>query len=218
MTKPVLHDDQHGTATAVLAALINAARWTGRSLERSTVGQIGLGAAGRGIAQLLISYGASTVLVCDPADLAAARLVREGARAVDLQTMMASAKFVVAATGKPGLIASSMVRPGQVILALSNPIPEIAPAAALAAGAAMAADGSRINNALAFPGLFRGALAAWSRSIDSTMLIAAARIIAAHADEGCLVPAVLSADLHRAVAEGVRIKANSLGLAGTARP
>jgi malate dehydrogenase (oxaloacetate-decarboxylating) len=216
--KPVLHDDQHGTATAVLAALINAARWTKTSLEASTVGQIGLGAAGTGIAQLLIAYGVSSLLVTDPLSEATRRLVQRGAQAVDLPTLMASARFVVAATGKPGLITPEMVRPGQVVLALSNPDPEIAPAAALAAGAAMAAEGSAINNALAFPGLFRGALDARSRSIAPPMLIAAARVIAAHADEGTLVPPVLGTGLHRAVAAAVRDQARRLGLAETARP
>jgi malate dehydrogenase (oxaloacetate-decarboxylating) len=98
-----------------------------------------------------------------------------------------------------------------VILALSNPDPEIDPDAALAAGAAFAADGKAVNNALAFPGLFRGALDAHATRINDAMKIAAAREIAARAPEGELTPPILDRELHRAVAAAVREAALTSG-------
>jgi len=110
---------------------------------------------------------------------------------------------VVATTGAPGLIKPRLVRKGQVILALSNPNAEIRPEEALAAGAAFAADGKVVNNALAFPGIFRGALDARARRITDPMKIAAAKAIAEQAPEGELVPEILDRSVHQAVAVAV---------------
>jgi malate dehydrogenase (oxaloacetate-decarboxylating) len=217
LDKPVMHDDQHGTATVALAAIINACRLTGLDLKRSRLGQIGLGAAGSAIARLAISYGAGDVLVTDVSAEARARLAGEGARPVDFETLMREADIVVATTGRPGLIQPSMVRPGQVIFALSNPDPEIFPDDALAAGAAFAGDGRSINNALAFPGIFKGALAVQSRAITPAMLVAAAEAIASHAEPGEIVPSPLGAAVHQAVCDAVSAAARVAGLAGTSR-
>lgn len=218
LCKPVLHDDQHGTATVALAAVINACKLTGMALARARVGQIGLGAAGSAIARLVMAYGVRDVLVTDVSPEAMARMVGFGARAVDLPTLLREADILVATTGRPGLIDATMIRPGQVVLSLSNPEPEIEPVAALTAGAAFASDGRSVNNALAFPGLFRGAFAARSRSIEPAMLLEAAVTIAAHAEPGEIAPSPLSRAVHDAVAAAVERKARELGLADTARP
>jgi malate dehydrogenase (oxaloacetate-decarboxylating) len=217
LDKPVMHDDQHGTATVALAAVINACRLTGRELRRSRLGQIGLGAAGSAIARIALAYGVGEVLVTDVSEEAKASLAAAGARPVDFATLMREADIVVATTGRPGLITPAMVRPGQVIFALSNPVPEIAPDAALAAGAAFAGDGRSINNALAFPGLFKGALEVRSRAITPAMRIAAAEVLAALADAEDVVPDPLDLAVHDAVRRAVAAKAQEEGLAGTAR-
>ena len=217
LSKPVMHDDQHGTATAALAAILNACKLTGIELRRAKVGQIGLGAAGSAIARLALAYGVGEVLVTDPAKEAVAWLESLGARGTDLATLMKTADIVVATTGKPGLIRPEMVRPRQVIFALSNPMPEIDPDDALAAGAAFAGDGRSINNALAFPSLFRAALDLRSREISPEMLVAAAEAIAAQAEPGEVVPSPLKPGVHEAITLAVKARAREQGLAGTAK-
>jgi malate dehydrogenase (oxaloacetate-decarboxylating) len=146
---------------------------------------------------------------------AMSRLGALGGQTGDLARVMAESQVVVATTGRPGLISQNLVRPGQIILALSNPVPEIEAALAREAGAIFAADGRAVNNALGFPGLFRGALAARARRIDEKMQIAAALTIAQFAEEGELVPSVLNPDVHLAVAEAVEEAARNS--AATAR-
>ncbi|HSL19574.1 MAG TPA: malic enzyme-like NAD(P)-binding protein [Methylomirabilota bacterium] len=208
---PVLHDDQHGTAVVVLAALLNIAQARHLNLKRARVGIVGLGAAGSGIQRLLAAYGVQTILGVDISPRMVERFEALGGRPTDLAGVMAEADMVIATTGVPGLIKPETVRPKQVILALSNPDPEIDPDAALAAGAAFAADGKAVNNALAFPGLFRGALDARATRINDGMKIAAAREIAARAPEGELTPPILDRELHRAVAAAVREAALTSG-------
>ncbi len=209
---PVMHDDQHGTAVVVLASLLNACRLAKISLLDQTVGIIGLGAAGTGTSRLLISYGVKQILGSDLKPEAMKRLEDAGGRAGTMEEVLAAANIVVTTTGSPGLIKPEMVRKGQVILALSNPNPEIRPEEALAAGAAFATDGKYVNNALAFPGLFRGALNARARRIDNSMKIAAAEAIAAKAPEGELVPGLLDIEVHKAVAAAVEEAAYRSGL------
>jgi len=211
---PVLHDDQHGTAVVVLAALINASRISSISLVESTVGVIGLGAAGIGISRLLLAYGVKNVIGTDLKESAKAMLVAHGGGAGSLDEVMDKARIVIATTGVPGLIKPAMVRPGQIILALSNPNPEIAPEAALEAGAAFAADGKSVNNALGFPGIFRGALNARASRIDNSMLIAAAEAIAGCAEENEIVPSILHPEVHHLVTSAVTQAAVDSGLAG----
>ena len=210
---PVMHDDQHGTAVVVLASLLRACVLSDLELADQAVGVIGLGAAGMGIAKLLHSYGVQRLIGTDLKPEAMDRLERAGGQRSTLPGVMAEATIVVATTGAPGLIAPSLVRKGQVILALSNPNAEIRPEEALAAGAAFAADGKVVNNALAFPGIFRGALDARVRRITDEMKIAAARAIAARAPEGELVPEILDRSVHRAVAQAV-VEAAAAGRAG----
>jgi malate dehydrogenase (oxaloacetate-decarboxylating) len=204
LRKPVLHDDQHGTAVVVLAALHNAARRVRRRLEDSVIGQIGLGAAGIGIVRLLRAHGAGRIRGADRNPLALDRLEALGGQRATLEGIMASCDIVVATTGVKGLIRPEMVRPGQVILALSNPDPEIEPIVALEHGAVFAADGKGINNVLGFPGLFKGALDARATEFTDRMLMAAAHSIADLAPGTDLVPDALDPAVHAAVAEAVR--------------
>jgi malate dehydrogenase (oxaloacetate-decarboxylating) len=190
---PVMHDDQHGTAVVV-------------------VGVVGLGAAGMGISKLLLSYGVKNVIGTDLDDTACDRLATAGGAVGSLDEVMKKAHVVIATTGCPGLIKPEMVRKGSVVLALSNPNPEIVPDLALQAGASFAADGKSVNNALAFPGLFRGALNVRATRINNKMKIAAAKVIAKHAEESELVPSILHPSVHKDVTAAVERAALESGV------
>ena len=215
LDQPVMHDDVHGTAVVTLAAAIVACREAGMRLDEAVVGQVGLGAAGFGIASLIKDSGAERVMATDPGEAARERAATFGIESVaDLETVMREADVVVATTGVPGLIKPSMVRPGQVILALSNPSPEITIDDALSAGAAAAADGTVVNNVLGYPGMFRGALLAGANAMTTEMKRAAAWAIAGLTVEAeQLVPDVLDPEVHRCVAEAVRQAAVDSGVA-----
>jgi malate dehydrogenase (oxaloacetate-decarboxylating) len=200
---PVMHDDQHGTAVVVLASLLRGCALSGLTFADQTVGIVGLGAAGMGIAKLLLSYGIRHLIGTDLKEEAMRRLEQAGGQRESLDGVLAHATIVVATTGAPRLIKPEKIRKGQVILALSNPSAEIQPEEALAAGAAFAADGKMVNNALAFPGIFRGALDARARRITDAMKVAAAETIAGQAPEGELVPEILDRSVHQAVARAV---------------
>ncbi len=210
---PVLHDDQHGTAVVSTAALLVAARETGRDLPKAVIGQIGLGAAGNAIGKMLMSLTGNPVLGADLSEEALTRFERDGGRRSNLKEIMAECDIVIATTGAPGLIKPDMVRKGQIILALSNPNAEIDPDAALARGAAFAADGKSVNNVLGFPGIFRGAVDAHAPRITHEMLVAAAETIAAMTPPGELVPSPLDKKVHRAVARAVAETAIKQGIA-----
>ncbi len=203
LNKPVFHDDQHGTAIVVLAALLTASRRLGVDLKNSVLGQIGLGAAGIGICSLLLDYGVKDVYGADIHEDAKLRLKAKGGTPVSLIELMKSADIVVATTGVRGLIKPEMVREGQIIMALTNPDPEIEPNVALAQGAAFATDGKTVNNMLAFPGLFRGALDAGVNHISQGMKIVAAETLSSLAREDALVPQALNMDAHKRVSEAV---------------
>lgn len=200
---PVLHDDQHGTAVVVLAALLTITRRMLPTLADSVVGIVGLGAAGTGIAKLLLAYGVKEIIGCDLRDEAMARLESAGGKRATLDGVMENSDVVVLTTGRPGLVPAEKVQKGQVILALSNPDPEIHPDVAIAQGARFAADGRTINNALAFPGLFRGALRAGAQIFTDEMKIAAAKSISQMAKEDTLVPSILDRSVHQNVADAV---------------
>lgn len=201
---PVMHDDQHGTAVVTLAAVISACKSTGVDLKEATVGQIGLGAAGLAICRMLMAYGAKSVLGADRSQEAKDRLQNYGGTPVDdLEELMSQCDIVIATTGVQGLIKKEWVRKGQIILALSNPKPEIEADAALEAGAAFAADGRSVNNVLGFPGIFRGVLNAQSDKVTHPMLVAAAEAIASCTKAGDLVPQPLDRSVHERVAKAV---------------
>jgi len=209
----VMHDDVHGTAVVSLGAAIVACRYAGVELRAATVGQLGLGAAGYGIAALMVDGGVKRVIAFDPLEASHARARAHGVEIVTMEQVLAEADVVVATTGRAGLIDPAMIRPGQVILALTNPEPEIEPEAAIAAGAAFAADGRSVNNVVGYPGIFRGALQAGAAGINVEMKLAAAGAIADLAPAGELVPNALDQAVHDAVAVAVRTAATTSGIA-----
>ncbi len=209
MKVPVLHDDRHGTAVVAAGAVLAALRTVGRSLHDLVVGQIGLGAAGYTILELLIEMGPKGAVAFDPSEDARRRAGGLGAEFVPTpEGVLAKADVVVAATGQPGLVSPSWIRKGQVVFALSNPSPEIRPDEALAAGAAVASEGAAINNVLAYPGLMKGAIDAGAVRFTPAMKIAAAHALAQHSSKDDLLPApfhpTLHADVARAVARAAR--------------
>jgi malate dehydrogenase (oxaloacetate-decarboxylating) len=160
-----------------------------------------------------MAYGVRKMFGTDINPVAQEIFAKAGGKPVTLQDIMATADIVICTTGVPGLIKQEMIRKGQVILALSNPRPEIFPDEARAAGASFAADGRGANNALAFPGLFRGALNARARKINNRMKIAAAKTISACATAGELLPSILDREMHAKVAEAVERTAFETGVA-----
>ncbi|HUM27886.1 MAG TPA: hypothetical protein PKN81_16725, partial [Anaerolineales bacterium] len=148
---PVLHDDQHGTAVVCTAALLVATRETGTDLNKAVIGQIGLGAAGHAIGVMMMRLTGNPVYGADLSPEALERFEKAGGKKSNLREVMEKCDIVIATTGAPNLIKPEMVRKGQIILALSNPNPEIDPEVAMEHGAAFAADGKSVNNVLGFP-------------------------------------------------------------------
>ncbi len=210
---PVMHDDQHGTAVVATAVLTVACRNLKIQLGKAAIGQIGLGAAGNAIAKILMRITGNPVWGADLSEEALLRHETNGGKRSDLKNIMANCDIVVSTTGVQGLIKPGMVRKGQVILALSNPHPEIEPEVALRQGAAFAADGKLVNNVLGFPGIFRGAVDTWAPRISDEMLLAASEAIANHTAADELAPNPLDRSLHQAVAHAVALKAIEQGLA-----
>ena len=209
---PVMQDDQDGTAAVVLGAVMSALRATGKNLSDVTIGQIGRGAAGLSISKLLMDASDKPVL---GADLDEACLVRHqslGGKQSSLEEVMALADVVIATTGVPGLIPEDSIRNGQIIFALSNPDAEILPAVALGAGAALAADGTSVNNVLGYPGIWRGALGVHATTINRDMLIAASRALWQSTLPGELSPNPLDLSLHQRVAYEVGKAAVATGV------
>jgi malate dehydrogenase (oxaloacetate-decarboxylating) len=213
LDKPVMHDDVHGTAVVTLGAALVGCKRASKDFEKSTVGQIGLGAAGFGIAALMKAAGAEHVLASDPNEASHARAEQAGIEIADYDQLMKESDVVVATTGKPGLIEPDDVQKDQIVLALSNPEPEIDPIVALEAGAAFAADGSAVNNVLGYPGIFRGALLSGATEINTEMKVAASHAIAELAEESELVPNVFDRQVHRRVARAVERAAERSGAA-----
>jgi malate dehydrogenase (oxaloacetate-decarboxylating) len=204
LDQPVMHDDVHGTAVVALAAAMVASRQAGLELPKATVGQIGLGAAGWGIASLMVDGGAGRVLGADPDERTHEKARESGIEIVEVGELMREADVVVATTGRPGFIEPDMIRDGQIIFALTNPEPEIEPRAAREAGAVLAFDGASVNNVLGYPGIFKGALRARADCVNTQMKLAAAWAIAGLSIESeKLVPDVLDPDVHEHVATAV---------------
>ena len=195
---PIFHDDQHGTAVVVLVGLINALRLTGRDIGAVKVTVNGAGAAGIAVTRLLMKAGVRDVILCDTHGIlvpgrehmnaekeAIARVTNPGRLSGSLADALRGRDLFIGLSG-PNLVTPDMVNamaPRPIIFALANPVPEIAPEAALQAGAAVVATGrsdykNQINNAIAFPGIFRGALDVAARNINDEMKIAAAHALA----------------------------------------
>jgi malate dehydrogenase (oxaloacetate-decarboxylating) len=210
---PVMHDDQHGTAVVSSAAVMVAAREANMDVNKAVIGQIGLGAAGQAIGQMMMRLTGNPVYGADLSQDALDRFEKHGGIKSSLKEIMAKCDIVIATTGAANLIKPEMVRKGQVILALSNPNPEIDPEVALENGAAFAADGKSVNNVLGFPGIFRGLVDSNAPRFTYEMLVAAAKTIAEMAPPGELVPSPLDKKVHRAVARAVAETAIKQGLA-----
>lgn len=194
---PVFHDDQHGTAIVVLAGLINAMKVTGKSLDQSKIVTIGAGAAGTAIMKLLHKYGVGSIIAVDSRGIIgdtredlndekkALLPYLDTSHSGSLSDAVAGADVFIGVS-KPGLLTRDMVRSmaeSPIIFALANPTPEIMPDEAKAAGAAVVATGrsdfpNQVNNATAFPGIFRGALDNGVKKITDEHKIAAAEVIA----------------------------------------
>jgi len=224
---PVFHDDQHGTAVVVTAALRNAARLTGREIAGMKVVISGAGAAGVAIADMLLAAGVGDLLVCDRAGilhvdreglndvkLGLARRTNAGAARGDIASALEGADVLIGVSG--GTIDGSAIArmaADPIVFALANPIPEVLPEVAHAAGARVVATGrsdfpNQINNVLAFPGIFRGALDVGATRITEGMKLAAAGAIAdLVGDElapDCIVPDPFHPQLASSVAEAVK--------------
>lgn len=207
---PVFHDDQHGTAVVVMAAVLSAAERLNKRIPDLTFGQLGLGAAGSAIAGLASTFDFRRIVAYDPDGGGVERLrevaqpeadIAAGTDTFDL--VVDNADVLVMTTGHAGLLPPDRVREGQIILALTNPLPEISIEAARRAGAAIAADGAIVNNVLAYPGIFRGALDAHASAITPAMKRDAAHAIADAAPDEQLLPDVLDPEVHRSVAAAV---------------
>lgn len=194
---PIFHDDQHGTAIVTTAALINALKVVDKKLSDCTVVFSGAGAAGVAIAKLLIDMGVGEILMCDrngiicdgnglsPAKQEIANYTNKQKKKGTLADAMVGADIFIGVSA-PGIVTQDMIRsmaPYSIVLPMANPIPEIMPDLALAAGAAVVGTGrsdfpNQINNVLAFPGVFRGALDVRASDINNEMKLAAAYAIA----------------------------------------
>lgn len=194
---PVFHDDQHGTAVVVLAGLINAMKVTGKQLRNCKVVTIGAGAAGTAIMKLLYKYGVSSIVAVDSKGIIsndrddlndekkALMPYLDTSRPGTLADAIQGADIFIGVS-KPGLLTQDMIRTmaaNPIVFALANPTPEIMPDEARAAGAAVVATGrsdfpNQVNNAIAFPGIFRGALDHGVKKITDEHKIAAAEALA----------------------------------------
>jgi len=210
---PVMHDDQHGTAVVSTAALKVIAKRAHVDIDKAIIGQIGLGAAGNAIAKMLMRLTGNPVLGIDLNDISMERFEREGGKRSSLQEIMSECQIVIATTGRPNLIKPEMIHKGQVILALSNPKPEIDPEEAMERGAIFAADGKSVNNVLGFPGIFRGAVDSRAPRITDEMLIAAVDVLVRETPTGELMPNPLDKKVHREVARAVAETAIRQGIA-----
>ena len=210
---PVMHDDQHGTAVVALAAVINACRIVKRDLKKIRIGQIGLGAAGSAIARLIMAYTTRRVLCCDSNPLAVTRALNLGGQGATIERVMQDCDLVITTTGIEGLITPAMIGKGQILLALTNPVPEITEEDAINAGAAFYSDGRRVNNLLAYPGIFKGAMDAHATQINDSMLFAVADALVSETPAGETVPDPLDPHIHTTVARATAYAAITSGVA-----
>ena len=236
---PVFHDDQHGTAVVTLAAMLNALKLTGKKIDEIKVVTSGAGAAGIAIIKLLIALGLKNVIMCDRKG--AIYMGREGLNAEkeelakitnaekksgSLADMLKGADVFIGVSA-PNCVTAEMVKSmnkDPILFPMANPTPEIMPDTAIAAGAAVVGTGrsdfpNQINNVLAFPGIFRGALDVRASDINDEMKIAAAKAIAAFVPDDKLaadyiIPSALDKNVAASVAKAV---ADAARKSGTAR-
>lgn len=237
---PIFHDDQHGTAVVTLAAMLNALKLIGKDIHDINVVTSGAGAAGLAIIRLLIAMGLDPhhVILCDrhgaiyegrdnlnPQKEEMAKITNSGHKAGTLAEMLAGADVFIGVSA-PHCVTPEMVKSmakDPIIFAMANPTPEIMPDEALAAGAAVMGTGrsdfpNQINNVLAFPGIFRGALDVRASDINDAMKIAAAKAIADFVTPDKLsaeyiIPSPLEEGVSEAVAKAVAQAAKDSGVA-----
>ena len=235
---PVFHDDQHGTAVVTLAAMLNALKLTGKKIENISVVVNGSGAAGIAITKLLMSKGLKSVILCDrkgaiyegrdglnPIKEEMAKISNLEKKAGSLADVVKGADVFIGVSA-PGSLTQEMVRTmakDPIIFAMANPVPEIMPDEAAAAGAKIIGTGrsdfpNQINNVLAFPGIFRGALDVRASDINDGMKIAAAEAIASVIPESELrpdyiIPDSFNPNVKDAVANAVKEAARRTGVA-----
>ena len=234
---PIFHDDQHGTAIVVGAALINALRAVKKEIGEAKVVINGAGAAGIAIARHIMDLGVKHLKIADskgilsdpespnPAKAEMARITNPEGFSGRLADAMAGADVFIGVSA-PHVVTREMVAsmaPGAVVLAMANPVPEIEPADALAAGAAIVGTGrsdhpNQINNVLVFPGVFRGALDVRARDINQPMKLAASRALADLVEPDQLsseyiLPAAFDPRVGPAVAKAVAQAARDSGTA-----
>jgi len=225
---PVMHDDQHGTAIVVMAALINAAKVVTKNFKELKTVIVGAGAAGNAIAALLVESGVRHVVVLDRKGIIGnARMDLTGHKLVlaqmtaevhglsgGLKEALTGADAVIGVSG-PGILTAEHIRlmaDKAIVFALANPIPEIMPEEAKRGGAMVIATGrsdfpNQINNALAYPGVFKGVLEARRPHITESMKCAAAEALAAYVTElspNSIIPDILDRNVVRVVADAVR--------------
>ena len=235
---PIFHDDQHGTAVITLAGLTNALKVVGKRLEDVRIVINGAGAAAVSITKLLLSAGAGNVTLCDRKGAIyagrsddmnwikeeMAQVTNPEKRTGSLADVLAGADVFIGVSA-PGAVTKEMVQTmnaGAVIFACANPTPEIFPDDAKAGGAAVVATGrsdypNQINNVLAFPGIFRGALDARASDINDAMKIAAAHALAELVGDDLsadyIIPAAFDPRVRDAVASAVEQAARASGVA-----
>ncbi len=218
---PVFHDDQHGTAVIVLAALRNALRVTSKRMEQIKVVTSGAGAAGTAVVKLLAKAGVQNLIMCDrtgaiyagreglnPAKAEIAAQTNPDREQGQLKDVLQGADVFIGVSA-PGVLTGDMIRTmarDPIIFACANPVPEILPDEAKAAGAAVVSTGrsdypNQVNNVLAFPGIFRGALDARASDINDEMKLAAAGALS-----GLVTDGELSADYILPLAFDSRVK------------
>lgn len=222
---PVFHDDQHGTATIVLAALINALKQTNKKPEKCSVVMLGAGAAGYATSRILLGFGIGDILVYDSTGAVYRgrtenmnRYKQHLAEITNKDNQKGTlaegflGKDIFIGLSRPNMVSKEMIASmagDPIVLPLANPIGEISKADAIEAGAAVAADGRDINNALAYPGIFRGALDARATDINLKMKLAAAEELAGLAPPNSLLPDILDRDVHKKTAQAVAAAAGS---------
>ena len=222
---PIFHDDQHGTAVVCVAACINALKLVGKKWEDLKIVFNGAGAAGVAIAKLMISMGAKDVVMCDRKGIiykgrpegmnASKEEIAEFTNKFNKKGSLADALVgadMFVGVSSPGAVTEEMVasmNKGAIVMPMANPVPEIMPDLALKAGAAVVGTGrsdfpNQINNVLAFPGIFRGALDCRASVINNEMKIAAAKAIASLVSDDELKPEyIIPAPFDERVAETV---------------
>ena len=234
---PVFHDDQHGTAIVVSAALLNAIKVVGKEMGTLEIVINGAGAAGISIAKMLIQLGFGNVILCDikgaiyegadwlnPAQAEMTKVTNKDKKQGTLADVMKGADVFIGVS-RPNLVSQDMVRSmnqGAIVFPMANPTPEIMPDEALAAGAAVVGTGrsdfpNQINNVLAFPGIFKGALAVMATDITESMKMAAAKAIASvvkpeQLTAQYILPQAFDPEVVQAVADAVAEDAKAHGL------